>query len=219
MRWRPSILNASSEEFLRHAKLTSGLYAGFHLCFSPLYACFITLDALCSDILFSVCLLGLFLEECRGRFRHCSPSIQGSWYSLMPRSSEFTKNTKALLVGQLLWITAVTLIRASVLFLYNRIFCTKSFRIACYGILSINLAYFTATVLACCLICRPFAFNWDQSIHGSCGDQKSLDLFIGVFNLLMDITTVALPMPVLWGLQMPTGKKIVLSGLFSMGIA
>ncbi|KAF6220389.1 hypothetical protein HO133_003521 [Letharia lupina] len=126
---------------------------------------------------------------------------------------------KALLVGQLLWITAVTLIRASVLFLYNRIFCTKSFRIACYGILSINLAYFTATVLACCLICRPFAFNWDQSIHGSCGDQKSLDLFIGVFNLLMDITTVALPMPVLWGLQMPTGTKIVLSGLFSMGIA
>lgn len=85
---------ASSEEFVRHAKLTSGLYTGFDLCFSPLYACFITLDALCSDILFSVCLLGLFLEECRGRFRHCSPSIQGSWYSLMPRSSEFTKKHK-----------------------------------------------------------------------------------------------------------------------------
>lgn len=124
-----------------------------------------------------------------------------------------------MLVGQLLWITAVTLIRASVIFLYIWIFCTKHFRIACYTALTINLVYFTATVLACCLICRPFAFNWDRSIDGTCGDQKSLDLFIGVFNFLMDVATVALPMPVLWGLQMPTKRKIALSGMFSMGIA
>ncbi|CAD6588525.1 MAG: hypothetical protein ASARMPREDX12_003359 [Alectoria sarmentosa] len=126
---------------------------------------------------------------------------------------------KALLVGQLLWITAVTLIRASVVFLYIRIFYTRPFRIACYALLTVNLIYFTATVLACCLICRPFARNWDQSIHGTCGDQKSLDLFIGVFNLLMDIATVALPMPILWRLQVPTGRKVALSGMFSMGLA
>ena len=111
----------------------------------------------------------------------------------------------------------MTLIRASVIFLYIYIFCIKAFRLACYGVLTINLAYFTATVLACCLICRPFAFNWDQSLHGTCGDQKSLDLFIGVFNLLMDIVTVALPMPVLWGLQMPVGRKVAISGLFALG--
>lgn len=130
-----------------------------------------------------------------------------------------TSNAQALLVGQLLWITAVTLIRASVIFLYILVFCTRPFRIACYAILTVNFLYFTATVLACCLICRPFAYNWNQSIHGTCGDQKSLDLFIGVFNLLMDITTVALPLPVLWGLQMPTGRKVALSALFSMGTA
>lgn len=130
-----------------------------------------------------------------------------------------TSNAQALLVGQLLWITAVTLIRASVIFLYILIFCTRPFRIACYAILTVNFLYFTATVLACCLICRPFAYNWNQSIHGTCGDQKSLDLFIGVFNLLIDITTVALPLPVLWGLQMPTGRKVALSALFSMGTA
>ena len=111
----------------------------------------------------------------------------------------------------------MTLIRASVIFLYLYIFCIKAFRLACYGVLTINLAYFTATVLACCLICRPFAFNWDLSLHGTCGDQKSLDLFIGVFNLLMDIVTVALPMPVLWGLQMPVGRKVAISGLFALG--
>lgn len=110
----------------------------------------------------------------------------------------------------------MTLIRASVIFLYIQIFCTSPVRIACFGLLAINVAYFTGTVLACCLICRPFAYNWDQSIHGTCGDQKSLDLFIGIFNFLMDIATIALPMPVLWGLQMPTGRKAALSGIFSL---
>ena len=107
----------------------------------------------------------------------------------------------------------------SVIFLYIKIFFTKPFRITCYGVIAINLAFFTAAVLACSLICRPFAYNWDRSIHGMCGDQKSLDMFLAVFNLLMDTTTVALPLPVLWGLQMPAGRKVALSFLFSMGTA
>lgn len=80
------------------------------------------------------------------------------------------------------------------------------------------MAYFVATVLACCLICRPFTYNWDHTVKGTCGDQRSLDLFIGVFNLFMDITTVVLPLPVLWGLQLARSKKFVLSGIFSMGV-
>ena len=126
---------------------------------------------------------------------------------------------KSLLVGELLWVISVTFIRASVLALYIRIFRTPSFRTACYVIHGFNLAFFVAVVLACFLICRPFAFLWNQSIHGSCGDQKSLDMFIGVFNLLMDLTTVSLPMPVVWGLQMPMKLKLSIICMFSVGVA
>ena len=128
------------------------------------------------------------------------------------------KAFKALLIGQLLWAIAVTLIRASVLSLYTCIFPTSAFRCTCYGVRAFNLGFFVATVLACCLICRPFAYNWDHSIEGTCGDQRSLDLFLGVFNLLIDVTIVVLPLPMLWGLQMPASKKFMLSGMFSMGI-
>lgn len=125
-----------------------------------------------------------------------------------------------MLVGQILWVTAVFFIRASIIQLYIRLFySTKSFRITCYVIHGINFVYFAATILGACLICRPIAFNWDPTIPGgSCGDQKSLDLFIGVFNLLLDVALVALPMPVLWGLQMSRQKKVVISGIFAMGI-
>ena len=209
----------SPQGLIQHIDPILDIRASFDSCFDSMYAWLVTLvlQYLLADRSFSLRLLGVFLTECCGRFRprHCT--IQGAWRFRSFRKIELTRCTQALLVGQLLWIAAVTLIRASVIFLYIYIFCIKKFRLACYGVLTINLAFFTATVLACCLICRPFAFNWDQSLHGTCGNQKSLDLFIGVFNLLMDIVTVALPMPVLWGLQMPIGRKVAISGLFSLG--
>ena len=103
--------------------------------------------------------------------------------------------------------------------LYIRVFPTRCFRIAGYTAHGFNAAFFVSTVLAACLICRPLDFSWDKSVAGGkCGDQVRLDLFIGVFNLLLDITVVILPMPVLWGLQMARSKKVILSGMFSLGI-
>ncbi|MCJ1279015.1 hypothetical protein MMC21_006836 [Puttea exsequens] len=126
----------------------------------------------------------------------------------------------ALLIGQLLWVAAVTFIRASVLTLYTRIFRTRMLRTTCYIIHGFNGTFGVATVLACCLVCRPLRklWDWEDTVPGTCGDQKSLDLFIGVFNLLMDVAVVVLPLPVLWGLQLKWGKKVVLSLIFSMGI-
>ena len=54
-------------------------------------------------------------------------------------------------------------------------------------------------------------------IDGSCGDQRSLDMYIAVLNCLQDIVIVILPLPVLWGLQMARSKKVALSGMFGIG--
>lgn len=119
-----------------------------------------------------------------------------------------------------MWIASVFFIRASVVQLYITLFRrTKSFRITCYVVHILNFGYFASTVLAACLICRPIAFHWDHKIPGGiCGNQKSLDLFIGIFNLFLDVAVVVLPMPVLWGLQMATQKKAAISAMFGMGI-
>ena len=127
--------------------------------------------------------------------------------------------SQALLVGIITWGVAVFFIRASILALYIRIFRTKSFRIACYIMHGFNAAFFVTNMLAPCLICRPISFEWDFTIPGgTCGDQKALDLYIGIVNLLLDVTMVTLPMPVLWGLQMATNKKVMLSFMFGLGI-
>ncbi|MCJ1457688.1 hypothetical protein MMC28_008057 [Mycoblastus sanguinarius] len=129
-----------------------------------------------------------------------------------------TMDLKLIFICPLIWVISVSFTRASIISLYIRIFRTRKFLIACYVILAINAFFFIGTVLADCLICRPITFRWSYGTGGICGDQQSLDYFIGVFNLLMDITVVVMPMPVLWGLQMAVGKKAVLSVMFGMGI-
>jgi len=135
------------------------------------------------------------------------------------KSIDTYSTLQALLIGILTWAVSVFFIRASILALYIRIFRTRSFRIACYVTHGINFVFFVTVVLAACLICRPVSFNWDTTIPGGmCGDQKSFELYIGIFNLLLDIEVVIMPMPVLWGLQMAISKKVMLSGMFGLGI-
>ena len=118
----------------------------------------------------------------------------------------------------LFWVTAVTLIRFSVILLYIRIFITRSFRLTCYAILILNTIFFIATFLSNVLSAISVGCQWSDTIEcSSAVDAKSIDLSVAVFNLLLDVIVVVLPMPVLLGLQMAVGKKATLSGMFGLG--
>ena len=121
-------------------------------------------------------------------------------------------------LSPVLWVIAVTIIRAAILFLYIHLFATRRFLIACYSVLAFNLLLGASAVIADCLICRPISYRWAGNIDGSCGDQRALDMCIAVFNLLQDVVVVVLPMPVLWGLRIPRDKKVALSCMFGIGI-
>ena len=117
-------------------------------------------------------------------------------------------------------MTAVTTIRAAIIFLYIQMFSSvRWFLITCYVVLAVNMTFGTSAIIANCLICRPITYRWAASlVDGSCGDQKLLDMCIAVLNLLQDIVVVVLPMPVLWGLQIMRRQKVSMSCLFGIGI-
>ncbi len=99
------------------------------------------------------------------------------------------------------------------------LFPTRQFRLVCFGVLALNIIFFFSTILADCLICRPISSKWDFSVKGSCGNQKPLDLYIAIMNLIQDVIVLILPMPILWRLQMAVKKKMSLSYIFGIGIA
>lgn len=114
----------------------------------------------------------------------------------------------------------MALIRSSAVTLYIRIFRTQPFRLICYAFLTLNVQFSIAAILAESLICTPVVCRFNYTIPcRSCGDNALLDLFAGISNILLDIMMVILPMPMLWGLQMAVSKKLMLSGMFALGLA
>lgn len=119
-------------------------------------------------------------------------------------------------VTQLLWVSAVTLIRSSVILLYIRIFPTRLFRLTCYTILIINTGFFIGVFLISIL--GYFTDSINSVLDESCSlcDFFLTALLSPILNLLLDVTVVVLPMPILWGLQMAVNKKVTLSGMFGV---
>lgn len=114
----------------------------------------------------------------------------------------------------------MALIRSSVVTLYIRIFRIQPFRLVCYGVLILNVQVSIAAILAQSLICTPIECRFNYKIPcRSCGDNALLGFFAGISNILLDIIMVILPMPMLWGLQMAVSKKLMLSGMFALGLA
>jgi hypothetical protein len=130
-----------------------------------------------------------------------------------------TKLLKLIIPLQFLWVLSLSCTKISILSLYIRIFPVAWVKWVSWATMGVIIAWTIATILAGCLICRPFAFNWDQTIPGgSCGDQVSSFTVTGVINLVTDIIVLVTPMPRLYMLQMATYKKVTLITVFGLGL-
>ena len=122
------------------------------------------------------------------------------------------------LISIFLWAIAVALIRSSIIFLYIRIFPPRSFHVACYVILALNGALSISIAVADFLWCYPIACLLHD---GNCTFRLDIFLFEAInagLNLALDVTVIFLPTPMLWAMQMPVRKKMLLSGMFGLGI-
>lgn len=126
-------------------------------------------------------------------------------------------------IAPILWVIAVTFIRSSIILLYIPIFGIHLFRLIrlpCFTVLMLNTIFCLAAILAEFLICCPLACRFDYTIPcRSYGNQAVLDLFNAVFNILLDIVVVLLSIPTLLGLQMAMRKRLMLTGIFGLGLA
>ncbi|KAL2192563.1 hypothetical protein P885DRAFT_82101 [Corynascus similis CBS 632.67] len=107
-----------------------------------------------------------------------------------------------LIVIQLLWALSLSLSKISILILYCKIFSVPAFIWAARITTAVIVMWALATTLMGFLMCRPFAFNWDQTIpEGRCGNQVLSYQITGALNLVTDVIVLSLPMPYLYGFR------------------
>ncbi|KAJ5633369.1 hypothetical protein N7490_009708 [Penicillium lividum] len=65
--------------------------------------------------------------------------------------------------------------------------------------------------------CTPIAKQWDSSLEGHCIDTIPFYFCLAGISIGLDIVIIALPLPVLWRLQLRTKQKLLLICLFALG--
>lgn len=104
---------------------------------------------------------------------------------------------------QFLWASSLAFSKISILLLYSNVFAVPFVIWTARGAITFIALWALGTIMAGCLICRPFAMNWDQTIPGGhCGNQVLSFTVTGILNLVTDLMVLTLPLPYLYKLQM-----------------
>lgn len=114
---------------------------------------------------------------------------------------------------------AVSTVKISAVDLFNHIFPNKMFHRISSLLIGLLASYGIAFAIASLAACEPFAFNWDKEIkNGTCINTSKFYTAQTIIGVVFDVIVVALPMPLLWGLQMKVQRKVALTCIFGIGL-
>ncbi|KAL9614937.1 MAG: hypothetical protein Q9167_000579 [Letrouitia subvulpina] len=117
------------------------------------------------------------------------------------------------------YATTITCVKISLLLLYRRVFSVSRFRhmAALMGVLCV--AWYFAALFADIFQCRPFsaAFEIQNLFTVKCIDEQAFYRGIITSNVVLDVLVLAIPIAMVWRLQLKKSQKVSLSCIFLLG--
>lgn len=124
-------------------------------------------------------------------------------------------------LGEVFYVVALGISKVSILFLYLRVFPSKTFRILTYSVMGLSVAYTIAFFFATTFQCWPLSLAWTQwdGLHkGTCNNIHLQGWIAAAINIFLDALVMVLPMKHLAKLNMSLKKKLMVMSMFSVGI-
>lgn len=119
---------------------------------------------------------------------------------------------------QLLFLGTMTAYKASILFLYLRIFGFGAIRRYIQALLVLCLTYGITAFILTAFQCIPVRSLWGLGAAAWCINQNALQLARSVCALMINTVIILLPMPTIWKLQMPLRRRLWMLGIFVIGM-
>jgi hypothetical protein len=120
-------------------------------------------------------------------------------------------------ISENLYVIDLALSKISILVFYLRIFPHEWFRYTAFGTIAMITTSTIIIFLMTVFSCHPIAYFWDRDLGGKCLDVNALAYANSGMSIVQDLIIVALPIPVLFGLNMSTKKKIGVGLMFAVG--
>jgi hypothetical protein len=121
------------------------------------------------------------------------------------------------IINMSLYVFGMVCVKFSILMLYERIFRSVVFKRALIALGAFIAAWALTAFFASIFNCYPISSAWDPAVKGRCIDYGKVTMVIGILNVLIDFIMLVYPIPMVWGLNMTTRRKFLLSLTFAAG--
>lgn len=118
----------------------------------------------------------------------------------------------------MIYATAVTCTKLSIVLFYRRVF---KLRYSVIIALFLVIGYWVTIIVTINVACRPLQYFWtqytDPTAKGVCIDVPKFFFGNGIGAMLIDVFILCIPIPTIWGLQMPKNQKLAVLGILLLG--
>lgn len=124
-------------------------------------------------------------------------------------------------LGEIFYFASLTTTKISILVFLLRVFPQQQFRKIIYGVIGLCVAYGLSFVFATTFQCNPVPYSWmqlDSTYQGSCNNIHLQGWMSAIFNIILDLIILILPLKQLYALQTSLKKKLMVMVMFSLGI-
>ncbi|RAL11811.1 uncharacterized protein BO97DRAFT_346220 [Aspergillus homomorphus CBS 101889] len=137
--------------------------------------------------------------------------------------SAYEKEAKIEFYFQLFLIAALGLIKLAITFFYRRMFLVHKhtrmdfvFHVLIGTLVAWTLAFFLLFLFGCK---EKIYLHWAplDEVKSQCGNALAAEAALVISDLITDLMIFLLPLPIIWRLQMRTGQKLALTGVFCVG--
>ncbi|KAK1984437.1 hypothetical protein LZ30DRAFT_432757 [Colletotrichum cereale] len=132
-----------------------------------------------------------------------------------------TENLLIFYIASMFYITGLATIKASILFLYLRIFPETRFRRILWYTQLVNLMGYIAFIAAAIFACQPVSYfwtGWSKETEGKCISVHAFSEGHGGFNVILDVWMLLLPLSQIYNLNLRLQKKLGVMLMFGIGV-
>ena len=110
------------------------------------------------------------------------------------------------------------LVKLAVLLLLARIFgASGKFNLAAHYLSALLVLYYTIITFIKIFSCTPIRRLWYPTLPGTCLNNELIIYLDAIIALVTDLIIILLPVPVIWGLNMKTSRKVTITATFAVG--
>ncbi|KAF4975988.1 hypothetical protein FZEAL_7295 [Fusarium zealandicum] len=132
-------------------------------------------------------------------------------------TAELRMALKMFFIAQTPYKATVCLNKVAAILLYFRLFVSTGFRISCFVVMGIIVAWSIGGIGATIWQCVPIEAAWNKSLEATCIDSNSFWVAYAVMNIVTDVMVLALPIVPIMRLQMNMRDRLLLCCVFLVG--